>query len=311
MDPPELDAEVFADAIENYEPELRDFFSATDTDFSNYKAISQGEVGDCWLLAPIAALSRSPSLRQIIKRNFKVNDDRTYTITLYSNGRSTPITLNGNLFMLPASGEFKADLLFSGQQQFLPEKATVPLCSTWFAFIEKAVAVMYGGYHLLDGGDPDSPDVKQADKGFQVMTDKPVTTIMIDETTDFRGVICNMLKAGAAIVFTTKANSEVNDEVSMKSAPDGDDNSGFNLLEDHAYVVDSISEDGSVQLYNPHGEFRKIIKVNKAAKLKEADARFFGKRLDILTGSITSGGYRRTRRRGRKGRKGSQSRKKQ
>jgi hypothetical protein len=30
----------------------------------------------------------------------------------------------------------------------------VPLESLWFAFIETAVAKAFGGYHLLDGGDP-------------------------------------------------------------------------------------------------------------------------------------------------------------
>jgi len=295
MDPPELNAEEFANAIENYNPQLRNFFNATPADFSNYTSITQGEVGDCWLLAPIAALSRSPQLRPILRRNFTINDeDETYTVTLYSGGRAKSITINGNLFMLPADDENKSDLLFAGQQQFLPEKATVKLSSTWFAFIEKAVAVMYEGYHLLDGGDPGSEDVKQADLGFKILTNKPVTTIMIDDETDFSGTILGYLRAGAAIVFTTKANSEITAERAMKSEPGGEDKSTFNLLEDHAYVLDSIARDGSVQLYNPHGEISKIKEQNKALKLSEEDARYFGKRLDILPGR--SAGARRTRR---------------
>ena len=295
MDPPELDPTEFANAIANYNPELRDFFSATAADFANYTSITQGEVGDCWLLAPIAALSRSPQLRQILRRNFTINDeDETYTIKLYSAGKAKSVDINGNLYILPADGRNKSDLLFAGQQQFLPEKATVKLASTWFAFIEKAVAVMVEGYHSLDGGDPDSDTAKQADLGFKILTNKPVTTYMIDDETDFSGKIAALLRAGAAIVFTTKANTEIADERAMKIAPDKEDSSGFNLLEDHAYVVDSISRDGSVQLYNPHGEIPKIRDQNRAAKLSEEDARYFGKRLDILPGN--SGGSRKTRR---------------
>jgi len=294
MDPPALDPVKFADAIEKYNPELRNFFSAEPADFSNYTSVSQGEVGDCWLLAPMAALSRSERLRPLLQRNFTINDDETYTITVYLNGEANGKNINGNLYILPRAGRYRADLLFAGQQQFLPDRATVNLDSTWFAFIEKAVAILYDDYDSLDGGDPDSDDAKQADLGFQILTNKPVTTIMIDEETDFRGAINALLRAGAAIVFTTKANSEIDEDRLMKIGADENDNSGFNLLEDHAYVIDFIGRDGSVQLYNPHGEMPKKRAQNRAAKLTEANARYFGKRLDIIPGDI--GGSRKTRR---------------
>jgi hypothetical protein len=291
----DLDHIYFRDAIENYNPVLHNFYSTSPSDFSNYTSISQGEVGDCWLLAPMAAISRSPLLRKILQRNFTINADNTYTIILYSNSGAVTINLNGNLFILPQQGEYKSDLLFSGQQQYLPEKSNVKLNSIWFAFIEKAVALLFGGYHLLDGGDPDSPNVKQADLGFHILTNKPVITIMIDNMTDFRDNIKNYLKNGAAIVFTTKTNSEIAYEKAMKNTPSSpSDNSELNLLEDHAYVIDSISRDGSITLFNPHGEFSHLIEQNKASKLTESDARYFGKRLDILPGNI-SGGTRKIR----------------
>ena len=291
MDPPKLDNVVFADAIENYKPQLRDFFSKDSVTFSNYTNVSQGEVGDCWLLAPISALARSTRLRKILQNNFVIND-RGYTITVYKDGVKTPIHVNGNLFFIPRDGDYKADLLFAGQQQFLPEKSLVSANLLWFAFIEKAVAILYGGYHLLDGGDPGSVDSKQADLGFKILTGLPVTTILIDQTTDFKGKIKTFLSEGASIVFTTKANNEVSSDKSMKTEPNGEDNSGLNLLEDHAYVVDSISRDGSVKLYNPHGEFARL-KQNISKVLTENDARFFGKRLDII--AVSKGGKTRTR----------------
>jgi len=130
MDPPALDPVKFADAIEKYNPELRNFFSAEPADFSNYTSVSQGEVGDCWLLAPMAALSRSERLRPLLQRNFTINDDETYTITVYLNGEANGKNINGNLYILPRAGRYRADLLFAGQQQFLPDRATVNLDST-------------------------------------------------------------------------------------------------------------------------------------------------------------------------------------
>jgi hypothetical protein len=294
MDPPPLDAVIFDKQIKSYKPVLRDFFNNDATDFSNYRFISQGEVGDCWLLAPIAALARSPQLRGILQRNFTINADNTYTIKLYTNGAAKDFRINGTLYVIPKKGKWKADLLFAGQQQFLPERDTVGLDLLWYAFIEKAVAILYGGYNSLDGGEPNSPTVKQADLGFRILTNRVVRTVPIVETTDFNGEIKTLLAAGAAIVFTTKANTEVPALKAMKNDPTGKDRSGFNLLEDHAYVLDSISEDGSLKLYNPHGEFP-ALEINKAAILSEADARFFGKRLDILPGGARGG--RKTRRR--------------
>ena len=290
MDPPPLDPIEFKDAIAEYKPVLRDFFSTTAVDFSNYKAVSQGEVGDCWLLAPMAALSRSIALRSVLGERFKINDDKTYTVTL----GLRDINLNGNLYMLPAEGEYRADLLFAGQQQFLPQEITVPLESLWFAFIEKAAAILYGGYHLLDGGDPDDPDVKQADLGFKLLTDKPVTTIMIDDTTDFKSIKA-LLTADAAIVFTTKTNKELKSRSTMKIGPSTTDKSRFNLLQDHSYVVDAISEEGILTLYNPHGEFDAIKIQNTARPLTEENAKFFGKRFDIVSSGFAGGARKRKR----------------
>jgi len=306
----DLDPTYFAFAISEYEPLKRDFFVEGECSFSNYTSISQGEVGDCWLLAPLAALSKSRELRTVLMGNFGINpEQQTYTVGLFKGGQRVPVQINGELYYIPKKGTAKGDLLFAGQQQFLPEKASLPLESLWFAFIEKAVAKAFGGYHLLDGGDP-GPDAKQAAMGFGLLTGMPVLTIVIDARTDFKG-LKDMLAQGAAIVFTTKANSLVSSERAMKSEPRGIDKSGFNLLEDHAYVVDYIGRDGSLKFYNPHGEFPKL-KHNKAGQLTVAACVEFGARLDIVmpraqaTASTASaaaankssgGGKRRTRRR--------------
>lgn len=303
----DLDPKYFASAISEYQPLKRNFFVAEDCSFSNYSSISQGEVGDCWLLAPLAALSKSRQLRTVLMGNFGINpEQQTYAVGLFKSGERVPVEINGELYFIPKKGAFKSDLLFAGQQQFLPEKASVPLERLWFAFVEKAVAKVMGGYHMLDGGDP-WPEAKQAAMGFSLLTGMPVMTITINAATDFKGSLKDMLTQGAAIVFTTKANSLVSSERAMKSEPRGVDKSGFNLLEDHAYVVDSIARDGSVKLYNPHGEFPKL-KHNKAEQLTAAACVEFGARLDIVMPKVAAAvvenkpsktGGRKTRRRRR------------
>ena len=365
MDPLELDPQAFAATIEKYNPQIRDFYCEGKKDFSNYDSVSQGEQGDCWLLAPIAALSRSSQLRRLLQDNFTINtENKTYGITLFERAESKVFTVDGRLLYLPATDVFKSDLLFAGQQQFIPEKAKPVLKSLWFSFIEKAVALKLGGYNMLDGGDPKSPDAKQASLGFSILTGRPVTTIMIDETTDFASVIRPLLASGAAIVYSTKSNAEIraaatasaaaaaaaaaasataaaasatavakggasapepalaspnasapessvaspnvsdnspvkkeeDKAITIKNSPEDDgDKSGLNLLEDHAYVIDTISRSGVVQLYNPHGEFAKIKAQNKAMPLTQENAVFFGKRLDIIP--FSGGGFRRTKRR--------------
>ena len=291
MDPPALDPKEFKNAIENYKPQIRDFFAKGSAHFSNYTHITQGEVGDCWLLAPIAAIARSPMLRTILEHNFITNKNNTYTITVYdAHGNPKSIDINGKLVYIPKDGEFKADLLFAGQQQFLPEMTNVPLKLSWFAFLEKAVAIMYGGYEHLDGGDPDSSDVKQAALGFMNITGKKATTIMIDGTTDFK-TVKHMLDKGAAIVYTSKTNKELPKGKKLKKTPESRDSSKYNLLEDHAYVVESISDEGVVTLYNPHGH----LKHNIAKPMPNNVAVLFGKRLDILMSK--SGEKRKTRKR--------------
>jgi hypothetical protein len=283
MDPPVLDPIIFEEIIKSSNPIMKDFFCNGKIKFANYDSITQGEIGDCWLLAPMCAIARSHNLRLLLERNFEINADRTYNVTLYDNYSPIKININGNLFFLPAQPHYKADLLFAGQQQFLPEKK-ISFTSIWFAFIEKAAALLRGGYHLLDGGDPGTADEKQADLGFAILTGKKVNTFNIDSIDpkiDFKETIKQLLLDGAAIVYTTKTNSEIQDGRKMKSEPSGTDYSGLNLLEDHAYIIDRINRDGTIKLYNPHGELNNL-KHNIAYILSPEDAIFFGKRLDIL-----------------------------
>jgi hypothetical protein len=292
-----LDSVVFKDAIENYNPKIKDFFNAELPSFSNYREISQGEIGDCWFLSALAALSKSSTLREILRRNFAINPDtKQFIIKLYAEEERT-VVIDGRLIYIPKIQGYKSDLLFAGQQHFLPEKRKIPLELTWYAFFEKAMATLYGGYQFLDGGDPESSETKEASEGFLRLTGMKAFTLSIDESIPISEVK-KYLDAGSAMVYSTKTNKEVNLEKKMKETPDGLDMSEYNLLEDHAYVIDSISDTGDVQLYNPHGEFGTLKVQNTAKLLPLAAFIYFGKRIDAVI--VHPKGGARTRRRRRR-----------
>lgn len=287
-----LNKKYFKNTLNSYNIQVRDFFNKVTPDFSNYKQITQGEIGDCWLLGPICAMSKSTILRNYFKEHFLINDDRTYTIKCFNlQNIKENIKINGELYYLPAEDEYKADLLFAGQQQYIPENPYVTNELIWASLIEKAVAFMLGGYHSLDGGDPGTRDVKNADLGFYILTGNNVNTVMIDNTININ-LLKELLEKGAAITYTTKDNKNIKGKNKMKRTPTGVDKSGYNLLEDHVYMVDTISYDGTLSLYNPHGE--EIHLSHNIAKLLPLDILImYGQRFDILLPANISGGRRR------------------
>ena len=280
---------LFLEATETYDLALIDLFRENTPTFSNYRSLSEGEVGDCWFLAPLASLSKSTIHRQLLQDNFQIHtDSRTYSIRLYTPG-PIDIEITGELWHLKADEKNESDLLFSGQQQNLTEKLDrITNTHIWPCLFEKAAAKMLGGYQALDGGD--GPLAKQASDGFRILTEKPVRTILIDEHLSLED-IREELNRGAAVVFTTRLNDEV--RPTMKEDTKQDDPSGVNLLHDHAYVVDAITRRSIVTLYNPHGESSKL-QHNIAKPLSFQDILTFGLRFDILS-VPPAGGSKRNR----------------
>jgi hypothetical protein len=87
--------------------------------------VEQGDIGDCWCLAPEEAVADQAPER--IKRLFHKNPNGTYTITL--EGRRVTVTPE-----LPRNG------------------AHVNERAGWPALLEKALAEHFGGYDTLSGG---------------------------------------------------------------------------------------------------------------------------------------------------------------
>jgi len=266
---------------------VADYFSPDAPVIADYRRIVQGTVGNCWLLAPMCALASSAQFRPQLNTLVTVNPEpRTYTVRFFSvEGVPQEITVTGHLPFLTAEDTGKqAELLYVGQQLHLATVAPSNANLTP-SFIEKALAQYSGGYQGLDGGDP--PDARQADEGFMMLTGRACITLLPEEIS-----LVNLrayLAAGCAVVFTTKPNAE--SAQPMKSEPT-DEPEFRNLLEDHAYMVSSVTAT-RVILYNPHGETPELAH-NVAAPLEWADILAVGARFDILVPQA-QGGKRKTK----------------
>ena len=96
------------------------------------KDVVQGDTGDCWFLASLAAVARKDPA--FIKNHIWQNANGTYTVRLYQNGKPVDVTVTGDL---PA-----------GQQGY----AGTPGNVGWVAIYEKAFAQLNGGYGNIEGG---------------------------------------------------------------------------------------------------------------------------------------------------------------
>jgi len=102
--------------------------------------VQQGQLGDCWFLSGAGAIALYDP--EFIEEHVKYNDDGTYTVTMYRDGKPVEITVEAS-----APGD-----AVSGMRG-----------ANWATVYEKAAADYYGGeYSDLDGG--------HSDDAFEAMT---------------------------------------------------------------------------------------------------------------------------------------------
>ena len=117
--------------------------------------VTQGAVGDCWLLSTLSSAARSPQGRAMIQQMIVSVTDRTWEVTFWqprearravedvdrsASERADPITVS-NLFPVELDGTFAYALK--------QRPAGTPL---WPAVIEKAFAIVKGGYDKINVG---------------------------------------------------------------------------------------------------------------------------------------------------------------
>ncbi|EFO97716.1 hypothetical protein CRE_16058 [Caenorhabditis remanei] len=120
--------------------------------------VYQGNIGDCWLIAPLMTIARRQKLLEwIIPPNDYSLKHGIFLVRL--TGFWCETNAVGIIFRLFFNGEWQivvVDGHLPCDEQGYVEFASVYHDRLWPCLIEKAVAKMLGGYHKLDGGNPTS-----------------------------------------------------------------------------------------------------------------------------------------------------------
>ena len=182
--------------------------------------VKQGQVGDCWFLAALGAVAKQNP--EFLSEQMKQNDDGTWTVTFYDDGKPVEITVNPHS-PENAAGDYHGD-------------------PNWATIYEKAAAEFFGG-------DYEDLDRDTSDRAFEAIT---------GNSSESRGELSlseiqDALRDGPVALGTEAAEDDwlfFFDKVDEAQ-----------IVPNHAYIVDNVQmregEDGVEQLMihiiNPWG----------------------------------------------------------
>jgi hypothetical protein len=181
--------------------------------------VAQGQVGDCWFLAALGAVAKQNP--EFLSEQMQQNDDGTWTVTFYDDGKPVEITVN------PHSPDGSAGN-YSGEPN-------------WATIYEKAAAEFFGG-------DYEDLDNDTSDRAFEAIT---------GNSSDSRGELSiseiqDALENGPVALGTEAGDGDffLFDKVDEAQ-----------IVPNHAYIVDDVAmregDDGVEQLMihviNPWG----------------------------------------------------------
>jgi len=207
------------------------------TDGAKPEDVKQGQIGNCYFPAAMAALAKSDP--DAIQRMIKSNGDGTYTVTFkemdYATGRfkNVDVKVDGDLYVR----SYGAPLYGSSNGDGSAERMEL-----WYPLIEKAYAAWHGSYNDIgDGGF--SSDVLQAVLG------RPGRDMTVSTAPTTMERTWAQIKRGVDASWPIAAGTH-------GSSTDGlYTNTG--VYADHAYSVIGYEERNGeryVQLRNPWGE---------------------------------------------------------
>lgn len=249
-------------------PELADFHTnkiqsrPMDFEFQDYgnnkiddsgftpDAISQGEIGNCWFLATLGAMTVSDYWKDYliaqIKRIAKTNN---FEVTLYEeSGASNYVNITGHLLQYQTSSGFDPQLVYAQQRTVnvsnIPDENAV----IWPALFEKALATIWDGYQQLDDNTPDA--AFELLTGIESDLHTPRAKNLKTKAWDN---LQNAFIAGAAVTLTTAKNGDLKGGTKrMAEEPDKANPLSLNLLEDHVYILTGYNGSDMI-LRDPHG----------------------------------------------------------
>ena len=176
------------------------------------KDIIQGDLGDCYFLSALQALSEKPErIKKLVQKN-KINDSNIYQANAFINGKPVSIVMDDFFPIIESENK----LAFAGIN---PESKNI-----WPLIIEKAYAKANGSYEDIVSGN--------CSDAFRFLTPAPVETIYHDfEDKTIFEKIQNYLAKGFLVMCDITNTDNTNLDALAK----------MGLVTNHAYsVVDAV-----------------------------------------------------------------------
>lgn len=230
-----------------------------DTNDIAHNDVSQGQLGDCYFMAALAALAHTNP--ELIRSRVKSNGDGTYTVSFKEGG---DVVVDGKF---PTKG---GDVQFAGKGDEDPKQGA----ELWVMLIEKAWAKLKGGYEVIRGSKVrmTSTDAMEAVAGGESVSKNPGS--MNDEQLFAALGQAQDNKWAATLGVKNLTNA---DEVKACKEK--------GLVPNHAYAVLNVDmKNKTVEVYNPWGaeytvapltgetirKYVNVLHINKQAAKKQS-----------------------------------------
>ncbi|WP_152650518.1 C2 family cysteine protease [Demequina aurantiaca] len=218
-------------------PDKRVTDNITDDDSFDPDDVSQGSIGDCFMLSSVVSLLDTDGGDEFIQDNVRWDEDKDgYWVTIYKNGSPTDVFVE-NVFDHGARQSDADDggwWIFGGDG----EKPSIA------ALYESAIREEYG-YDFIEGGVP-------AD-AMEIITGRQVDEIKNDNhaglSTSQIESLGDVLADGGQVVISSPRSGDHTIDV---TGPDGESRE-IDIVNTHSYAVTRVESNGDMWMRNPWG----------------------------------------------------------
>jgi hypothetical protein len=229
--------ELFYDKYPNFDPNF----------------VSQGNIGDCWLISVLFSLSINEKGKHILRNSFNINNNGTYTIKLLNEKRINQYITIPCKFKVDQTNQLK----YAGYSLNIPQLFNTNPSNEyiWASIFEKAISKYTGCIKKLDGN--------YAINAFKLLCNNNV------ELCYNYGINKRFLDR----FFTMFKTSNIACVLEFSNSTDKD------IIPNHAYTLYDIDKDNNNiwYIYNPHKQFIDIESCDKVNMLNIKNS------LDVIT----------------------------